>query len=186
MTGIVPNGILANEFWIDAKAYLQAAEILINSGSGNVNPPTYFTLGHALELALKAYLLAKDKDINPDDLLDIGHDLAEAHKRASKCGLQVKGEYTVALIERLSDFHIKYIFRYPYLTRDERRLVLRGHLVRAEEIFDVVASICAQIHATVIFARIDAANAGEFLIETWHMGFPEDDEITAALKQADQ
>ena len=172
MNSKVPNGILANQFWIDAKAYVEAAEILIKSATPSISQPIYFLLGHALELTLKAYLLAKD--VSPDYLFEIKHDLIKAHARASQLGLQVKGEHAAALIERLSDFHNAFIFRYPVLTKDERRLVLRGHLVEASEILDFVASICAQAHGTVLFARIDAANAGEFPVETWHMGFPEE------------
>jgi hypothetical protein len=48
--------------------------------------------------------------------------------------------------------------------------------VKADEIYEIVAAICAQVHGTVLRARIDAASAGEFLIETWHMGFPEQSE----------
>jgi hypothetical protein len=174
MSSKVPNGILANQFWIDAKAYVEAADILIKSAAPSISTPIYFLLGHALELTLKAYLLAKGE--NADYFFEIKHDLVKAHARASQLGLQVKGEHATALIERLSDFHNVFIFRYPVLTKDEHRLVLRGHLVKASEILDFVASLCTQVHGIVLFARIDAANAGEFVVETWHMGFPEERE----------
>jgi hypothetical protein len=169
MSSTVPNGILANQFWIDAKAYIDASKILIDHAP--LSQPVYFLLSHALELTLKSYLLAKG--MHPDELTSLGHNLLKAHARAAELGLQVRGEHTLALIERLSDFHNNLIFRYPVLTKDERRLVLRGHLVRAEEIYEIVAAISGQIHGTVLRARLHAANAGEFLIETWHMGFPE-------------
>jgi hypothetical protein len=174
MTGIAPRGILASQFWIDAKAYVQAAETLINSSTQNINQPVYFMLSHALELTLKAYLLARGAD--EADLIKIGHNLKDAHEEAAKRGLKVKGEHTVALIERLSEFHNAFIFRYPILTKDERRLVVRGHLVKATEVLEIVASICTQVHGTALFARIDAADAGEFWVETWHMGFPAEGE----------
>lgn len=167
----VPNGILANQFWHDASAYVQAAEILIGSETPRIQQPIYFMLSHSLELALKAYLLAKGEPESGFRVL--GHDLARAHARAAELGLKVQGENTVALIERLSEFHDTHFFRYPLLTKDERRLVLRGHLIRAADILAIVKSVCAQVQGPTMFARFEAAaHGGEVRVETWHMGLP--------------
>jgi hypothetical protein len=89
MTSIVPRGILANQFWIDAKAYVQAAEVLISSSTPNINQPLYFLLSHALELTLKAYLLARGAD--EADLIKIGHNLKRCSRGGSEARAQGQG-----------------------------------------------------------------------------------------------
>jgi hypothetical protein len=168
MSNTVPNGILANQFWAEAKAFLDAAKVLIDAGSSSA--ATYFLLCHALELTIKSYLLAKDTPL--DTVVRLRHNFVEAHTRAQELGLNIEGEHADALIQRLSEFHNQMIFRYPVLTRDEGRLVLRGHLVRTDELHEFVDSVCKKVLGPVLIARIDASSAGEFPIETWHMGLP--------------
>ncbi|MGX1417004.1 hypothetical protein AB7M43_007096 [Bradyrhizobium elkanii] len=60
MNNRVPLGILANQFWHEAVAYLRAADTLIRDESAvDTIPPTYFLMSHGLELMLKAYLLSR-------------------------------------------------------------------------------------------------------------------------------
>jgi hypothetical protein len=70
----------------DAREMLAAAVILHNSGDLKVSGPTFYLLGHAIEVALKSFLLA-----NGDSLqrlkLRVGHNLEKASRRviATKC-----------------------------------------------------------------------------------------------------
>jgi hypothetical protein len=70
----------------DAKHMLRAAEILEASGEWSVNSPTYYLLGHALEEAMKSWLLATG--IFGLDYLKfkLGHDLSKAAKLVVECG----------------------------------------------------------------------------------------------------
>jgi hypothetical protein len=47
----------------DAKEMLQAAKILHESGVWKVKGPTYYLLGHAIEVALKSFLLANGTSV---------------------------------------------------------------------------------------------------------------------------
>jgi hypothetical protein len=63
----------------DAKEMLRAAEILHESGELKVLMPTYYLLGHATEVALKAFLLAHREDL--ENLKNrYGHDIAKSAK----------------------------------------------------------------------------------------------------------
>ncbi|MET4761225.1 HEPN domain-containing protein [Bradyrhizobium ottawaense] len=170
MNGTVPNGILANQFWGEANAFADAARALI-SADNSFYAPTYFLLCHALELALKSYLLANDVPLA--EVIKLGHDLTRAYAKAHQLGMRVPGEHVDVLIDRLSEFHQRMIFRYPVITKDEGRLILRGHLIRPEEIQELVVSICRIVRTSVFAARLHAAKFGNFPIETWHMGLPE-------------
>lgn len=63
----------------DAKEMLKAAEILHASDVWAVQGPTYFLLGHGIEVALKAFLLANGDSM--DLMFKIGHNLAKAARR---------------------------------------------------------------------------------------------------------
>ena len=70
----------------DAKDMLAAATILFESGERAATRPTYYLLGHSIELALKSFLLANGDSL--DRLkFRIGHDLSKAARRvvAAKC-----------------------------------------------------------------------------------------------------
>jgi hypothetical protein len=65
----------------DAKHMLRAAEILEASREWSVNTPTYYLLGHALEEAMKSWLLATGR-LSLDDLrYKLGHDISKAARR---------------------------------------------------------------------------------------------------------
>ncbi|WFU68637.1 hypothetical protein [Bradyrhizobium sp. CB2312] len=64
----------------DAKEMLMAAEILNGSGVWEVERPTYYLLGHATEIILKAFLLAGGEEL--DQLKNLyGHDIAKSAKK---------------------------------------------------------------------------------------------------------
>jgi hypothetical protein len=70
----------------DAKEMLAAAVILHESGVWKVTGPTYYLLGHGIEVALKSFLLANGDSL--DRLKEkLGHNLAKAARRvvAAKC-----------------------------------------------------------------------------------------------------
>lgn len=173
MNNRVPLGILANQFWHEAVAYLRAANTLIRDSSAkDTIPPTYFLISHGLELLLKAYLLSRD--VPYVDVFKLRHRIQEAYEMAKGLGLVVEGEHVEAMIEKLSDFHNEHLFRYPVVRRDDGSLILRGHLVRPIEVLQIIEAIAAKISGPVMHARLVAAKHGEFPIETWHMGAPED------------
>jgi len=65
----------------DAKNMLQAAKILHEFGVRTVKGPTYYLLGHAIEVALKSFLLANGTSLTVLRKR-IGHDLGKAARRA--------------------------------------------------------------------------------------------------------
>jgi hypothetical protein len=165
----VPLGIFGMQLFNDARAYLRAADILIRDRSPGIDAPTYFLMSHALELILKAYLVARG-GFGDDELRDLGHDIEWAYAQAASMGLRLEDERTVALIRLLSDFHKSFVFRYPIITRDDGSLVVRGTLVLASDVLSVIGGLWMQLHGTILDARLSAARQGEYPIETWHMG----------------
>jgi hypothetical protein len=168
----VPQGVLSMLFWNEAKAYVFAAKTLVEDKQ--TKTPTYFLLGHALELTLKAYLAAQGiKFVKLKD--DIGHDVAKAYRKAVELGLKVDcdfldAEKVVMLIQLLSDFHKEYVFRYPTIS-DEGRLVVIGTLVKADDVLRVVTKIWHSVLPEAGHARLMAASeGGQYLTEEWHMG----------------
>lgn len=75
--------------WRFAKEYLQAAKIIEKTVNFNLEiaAPRYYLLGHGIELALKAFLLAKN--VPPKELQSkkMAHDLEKALVSAEKLGL---------------------------------------------------------------------------------------------------
>jgi hypothetical protein len=64
----------------DAKQMLMAAELLHESGEWKVTMPTYYLLGHATEVVLKAFLLAGGEELKKLKNKPYSHDIAEAAK----------------------------------------------------------------------------------------------------------
>jgi hypothetical protein len=165
----IPQGVLSVQFWNEAKAYLLAAETLIEKSQARATP-TYFLLSHALELTLKAYLAAHG--VGAKELKDIGHNIKNAYKKAVSLGLQVDIENVETLVDLMSDFHMNFVFRYPIINK-EGALILLGTLVKADDILKIVTQICRLIEPSAIHARLVAASeGGKYPIEEWHMGKP--------------
>jgi len=144
-----------------------SVDILIRDASPDVDQPAYFLMSHALELTLKAYILARGGSY--DEVVSLRHNIQKARARAEALGLRIEDDHRV-LIERLSEFHDAFIFRYPVVKKDH--LILRGALVYPAEVLKIIESIFLRVNGPVIMARLDAAGEGSFPIETWHMGRP--------------
>ncbi len=102
----------------DAADYIRAVfELRCDEDSIKLVAPTYFMRSHAIELLLKACLLANGWTVQ--ECKDkLGHRLNEALASAEKCGLVVNAE-TKSVIATLSPLHEDYTFRYrpshPYV-----------------------------------------------------------------------
>jgi len=106
---------LAHDYLIDAKSYLSAAGRLDDDGHVL---PRYFLLCHAIEFALKAYILehaGNDKDANLKEIIKIRHDLNAAFERATALGLQPIADLD-KLIQAVARSHEKHTFRYTKST----------------------------------------------------------------------
>ena len=71
-------------FILDAVEFLNASELLLNRGT-SISLPTFFLLGRAIELSLKAFLL--HTGCNGQDLKSYGHNLTKLYDAANKRGL---------------------------------------------------------------------------------------------------
>ncbi|PDT76990.1 hypothetical protein [Bradyrhizobium sp. C9] len=179
MNNQVPLGILANQFWHEAVAYLRAADTLIRDASAmDTIPPTYFMMSHSLELMLKAYLLSRD--VPYLEVFGLQHHILKAYEKAKSLGLVVDVEHAEAMTERLSDFHKVHLFRYPVVSKEDGSLLLRGTLVRPTEVLQIIEAIGTKISSSVMFARLNAARHGDFPTETWHMGMPAGEDADAS------
>ncbi|WP_439370842.1 HEPN domain-containing protein [Bradyrhizobium sp. DASA03120] len=98
---------LADNYLDDAEAYLSAAKQLTADLSHF--SPKYFLLSHAIELAIKAYILAKGGCER--ETKRIRHDLDAALARALELGLQ-PSEDLQKLVQRVAPAHRDYSFRY--------------------------------------------------------------------------
>lgn len=104
---------LAEEF------YQAFRELPPNGPSGApINWPRYFMLCHAMELALKAFLLAHgvpSRDLESNRIF--GHNIAELLNEAHKRGLQI-GPLERSELEQLHKAHAGYWPRYPRKVTD--------------------------------------------------------------------
>jgi hypothetical protein len=166
MSEKVYRGVVSLRFLNEGKAYIVAAETLIRESQ--VELPTYFLLSHALELTLKAYLVARG--VEEKELRCIRHDLQRAYRRAVALGLRTDNQHVPALVQAISEFHEKHVFRYPVINNADESVVIRT-LVKAEDVLEIVSAIWRRVEGDAIRARLDAANkGGQHPVEYWDMG----------------
>ena len=77
----------AQGFILDAVEFLNASELLLNRSVG-ISIPTFFLLGRAIELSLKAFLLQTGCD--GQALKKCGHNLTVLYATANESGLPVQ------------------------------------------------------------------------------------------------
>lgn len=106
----LPQGISANRHRNSARAYADAAGKLFACGEKNLRQPAYFAISHAVELLLKAYLLANDFEAK-HLITKMGHCLECLWVEAEKKGLNVPGYDMRVLMHHLNEYSM--IFRYP-------------------------------------------------------------------------
>lgn len=79
------NRTTAAGLWTDATEFAVAAKVLISDGRKELLTPSYCLSAHAIELALKAFLLSKA--VTLQELKKLGHDLEACLKRAKNLDL---------------------------------------------------------------------------------------------------
>jgi len=125
----------------DAGDYMIAAENLrIDESSIYLVAPTYFLRSHAIELLLKACLLANGWTVD-QSRKTLSHKLSDALAEAEKVGL-VLSDQTKSAIATLSPLHEDYTFRY----RPDKPYAFPNQTIATEavaELFDKVHSIVA-------------------------------------------
>ena len=98
-------------FKADARDYMIAAENLrTDEHSIYLVAPTYFLRSHAIELLLKAFLLANGWTVK-QCWEKLGHQLGKAMHEAEAVGLVLSDE-TKSVVRTLSPRHEDYTFRY--------------------------------------------------------------------------
>jgi hypothetical protein len=107
--------LLANKFIQDALAYAESARRLDKLCGTKPKTrfvlPMYFLLGHAIELTLKAYLLASG--VSAATLRNrVGHDLEQAFQSAKNHGLSPANDRFPELVSSLAPDHLDHSFRY--------------------------------------------------------------------------
>jgi hypothetical protein len=124
----------------DAGDYMIAAENL-RTGENSIwlVGPTNFMRSHAIELLLKAVLLANGRTVEYCRK-KLGHQLVEAMKEAETVGL-VLTDQTKAVIRTLSPLHEDYTFRY----RPNKPYAFPNQAVATE----AVAELFDRVHAIV-------------------------------------
>jgi hypothetical protein len=127
------NELMAVGYIRDAGGYADAAEQLVNFRNHN---PRYFLFCHAIELALKSYILAAGGD--QKELKTIRHDLQKAYDRARALGYKPTDPSVPDIVETLDPYHKDYTFRY----KDKTGLQI---LPNADELADAVKSMLNQI-----------------------------------------
>jgi hypothetical protein len=118
---------LAHNYLDDAEAYLVAARQL-DDHPGHFSPK-YFLLSHAVELALKAYVLAKGDAER--ETRKIRHDLDAALSRAVALGLTSSTELQ-NVVRLVAPPHRDYSFRYGNSSQT--------HILRRADNFEATVS----------------------------------------------
>jgi hypothetical protein len=137
------NELLAVGFASDAEAYIAAARQLEDFKSFG---PRYFLFCHAIELLLKAQLLATGGD--QEELFEIRHDLEKAYDRAVELGYSMADDRVKEIVIWLAPFHKYHTFRY----RETGRVTVPT----AEDLIEIVQSMHREIEATVRAAYLKA------------------------------
>jgi hypothetical protein len=129
---------LAHNYLGDAEAYLAAARRL-DEHAGQFSPK-YFLLCHAIELALKAYILARGG--TEKETKKIRHDLIAAWFRAVDLGIQPTNAELHGIVLRVAPPHADYSFRYG------KRWT---HILPRAEVFDAaVSDLIKDVSSTVM------------------------------------
>ena len=110
MTGR-PTELVGMGYLTDAKAYLKAGNALSQSDI-EMYSPVYFLLCHAIELSLKAFILASGGSERELKQQDTRHHLNVLRDRACALGYQSANEKTDEVIEMLAPYHSNHSFRY--------------------------------------------------------------------------
>jgi hypothetical protein len=85
-------------------------------------------------------------------------------------GLRTDNQHVPDLVEAISEFHEKLVFRYPVINNADELVVIRT-LVKAEDVLEIVSAIWRRVEGDAIRARLDAANkGGQHPLEYWDMG----------------
>lgn len=102
--------------WTQAKTFASAADFLIGNGwKAPSDDPTYYLLGHAIELALKSFLRAKGKSLDELKGKGLRHDLSAALKQAEAFDLRAYVDLSTeqkAAIRVLSVYYVDKEFEY--------------------------------------------------------------------------
>ena len=130
----VANGTMAYHFVSDARNYLNVARII--QPPFEISSPRYFLLCHAIELCLKAYILASGGE-QSELKGSLSHRLKQTFERAVTLGYQPSDERVDELVTWLSPFHEDYSFRYKKTGRKE--------LPPPETVIEILASMLVQI-----------------------------------------
>jgi hypothetical protein len=129
----------------DAKAYLAAAILLAPHEGANlaIYSPILFLLSHAIELALKAFILAAGGTRRQLRLQQVRHNLLRLSKKASELGCDlVRDDVEIAeIIGILHPFHAEHRFRY--------RQSGYAKYPAASEVISAVKKLVAAIEPTV-------------------------------------
>lgn len=102
---------VAHSYLGDAENYLAAAKQL-NPDVGQFSSPKYFLLCHAIELALKAYILASGGTERELKKREIRHALENLWIRATELGLRSTNDKLSKIIEQVGPAHEDHSFRY--------------------------------------------------------------------------
>jgi hypothetical protein len=128
---------LAHNYLDDAEAYLSAAKQL--DGHASHFSPKYFLLCHAIELALKAYILGQGG--TEKEAKKIRHDLTAAWSRAVALGFPSSTELET-IVRLVAPPHRDYSFRYSNQSWT--------HMLPSANMFDVtVSGLIQQVSATL-------------------------------------
>jgi HEPN domain-containing protein len=128
------NEHVAIRFIHDAETFANAAKSLSDFRTFG---PRYYLFCHAIELALKSYILASGGDLS--ELRNLGHNLVKALKRAKQLGFTPADKDLKLFVDWLNPYHHNHEFRYPKLGFKR--------VPRAEDLIPVIEGTLKQIEA---------------------------------------
>ncbi len=106
-----------------AAEMLEAAELLIASGRVHMLLPTYYLLGHSMELALKSVLLASGESLERLRK-STGHDLSEAARRVIALNLSPVSDTVREDLPQINGLNCYYVAKeFEYRVTGTKRLL---------------------------------------------------------------
>jgi hypothetical protein len=110
----MPSGIKSLDFLARARQFRHVAADLVDMHGPEPNWPKWFLTTHAIELAIKAFIVSREDHIalGPEIRKPANHDLVGLYEYAVALGLK-SNQLVVAGLPHLSDLHRTHYARYP-------------------------------------------------------------------------
>lgn len=122
----LPSPLVVQRFLARARQFRRVAIGLVDMDGPEPNWPKWFLVGHAIELAIKAFIVSREEAHGPKPAVPEpgNHDLTGWYEYTVLCGLP-RNPMIARELPRLSELHQVHYARYPQPDARPRSRLLR-------------------------------------------------------------